>query len=240
MSTRPGPSLYQGGTYVITGGLGRIGIRLAEMLSGRQNINLVLLGRSEFPPRERWQDLLAGSDERRTGSETLVKLAKIEQGGSSVDVRSCDIGDRHHVEVVFRDIRRDYGSIDGLIHLAVADETCTLTELTSEMLNSSIRAKVHGTWILDRETRGDKLSFFILFSSVMTLVSGLGNGTYTLSNAYLDAYAGYRNSQMPGAMAIDWPEWEDIGLTEDKQTDEGRSIFKKYLPNKGSRRSPVC
>ncbi|OMD67410.1 hypothetical protein BSK48_20135 [Paenibacillus odorifer] len=234
MSTRPGPSLYQGGTYVITGGLGRIGIRLAEMLSGRQNINLVLLGRSEFPPRERWQDLLAGSDERENGlRETLVKLAKIEQGGSSVDVRSCDIGDRHHVEVVFRDIRRDYGSIDGLIHLAVADETCTLTELTSEMLNSSIRAKVHGTWILDRETRGDKLSFFILFSSVMTLVSGLGNGTYTLSNAYLDAYAGYRNSQMPGAMAIDWPEWEDIGLTEDKQTDEGRSIFKKISAQQG-------
>jgi len=101
------------------------------------------------------------------------------------------------------------------------------------MLNSSIRAKVHGTWILDRETRGDKLSFFILFSSVMTLVSGLGNGTYTLSNAYLDAYAGYRNSQMPGAMAIDWPEWEDIGLTEDKQTDEGRSIFKKISAQQG-------
>jgi acyl transferase domain-containing protein/surfactin synthase thioesterase subunit len=179
--------IKQGGVYLITGGLGRVGRLVATMLASEHDARLVLLGRS------------AGQD----GDELVVDPAKVL-------VRAGDVADVERLAAVVDEAETTFGRIDGVFHLAadVRPETFELArDATDEHLDDVFRAKVAGTLALDEVLRDRSPDFVLLASSLVAVVGGLGNLSYAAANAFLDAYAAGRSSHRTRWVAVNWDAW---------------------------------
>ena len=93
---------------------------------------------------------------------------------------------------------------------------------------------MEGTWILDKLTEQDELEFFVVFSSIASLLGGVGKGDYVAGNAYLDAYAAYRNKKGKRTLSISWPVWKDAGMAVDNYANYD-GIFKSIEIKKAIR-----
>ncbi len=196
------PVLDKKGIYLVTGGFGGIGLKVAQSLKKWGAVNIALIGRT----KPAW--LTAGSvaDDRMKRFKELSSCCNIEQV-------YCDISD----EPTFREsldvLRKKYGRVSGVVHCAASLSKKTLLNASLSELMESLRAKVNGTIILDRLTRGDAPGLFVMFSSVASLVGGVGGTDYAAANAFLDAFADYRNSSGGlRTLAFNWPLWKDVGL----------------------------
>jgi phthiocerol/phenolphthiocerol synthesis type-I polyketide synthase E len=181
----PEPSPH-GGTYLITGGLGRIGLALAEDLARGGPVRLVLVSRTELPSRDRWAD--AGD---RYGP-VLGRLAAIERAGGTVLPLAADVADRCAMAAAFAEAERRFGPLDGVVHAAGAvgpTAFAPLAELDSALVDRHFAAKVDGTLVLD-ELLADRPPAVAMFaSSLAGILGGIGFGPYAAANAFLDAYA---------------------------------------------------
>lgn len=224
--------IKEDGAYVLIGGVGRIGLKIGKLLADKNKVNLVLVNRSNLPERNTW-DMILKENKQKMLCKKITEIMEIENIGSTVSLYDCDITNYAETSKLFDELRIKFGKINGIIQCAVSDGGKRIREMTEENLRESMIAKTEGTWILDNVTREDRLDFFIAFSTVMTLVSGSANGTYTASNSYLDSFSAYRNKRNKGTLTINWPEWKSIGLNERKATNEEKSIFKKMSLESG-------
>ncbi|TGU57161.1 KR domain-containing protein, partial [Mesorhizobium sp. M00.F.Ca.ET.186.01.1.1] len=111
-----------GGTYLITGGLGGIGLAIADFLAQKAQATLILVGRTLFPAKEKWQELLADNNADDKLKQTIRRLCAIEQAGGSVHLIHADISDKRQVEELLQKADRLGGELNGVIHAAgVAD-----------------------------------------------------------------------------------------------------------------------
>ena len=183
------------GSYLITGGLGALGLQVARWLADRGAKNLLLLGRSK--PSEY---------ARQT-------IAELEQQGVTVNVALSDISDRHALEQVFA----TYGStIKGVIHAAGVLDDGLLQGQTWSRFQKVIAPKVTGAWNLHLCTKDLNLDFFVLFSSVASLIGSPGQSNYSVANTGLDAIARYRRSQNLPALSINWGAWANSGMAVER------------------------
>lgn len=216
--------IKEGGTYIITGGTGRIGLRLASYIAAFKDTRLILLNRSGFPDRADWERLLAeGADDKLCGK---IRMAlEVEKRGATLRIIQCDVSDEAEARETFDAIRREFGGINGIVHCAVSDENVRIADMTSGHLQASFSSKIEASWIINRMTENESIDFIVLCSSVMTLVSGHANAIYTAGNCYLDAFP--LQTKREGMLTINWPEWKDIGLDESKTVSEDQSLFRK-------------
>ncbi|RJE89655.1 SDR family NAD(P)-dependent oxidoreductase [Paenibacillus sp. 1011MAR3C5] len=223
--------LSEDGIYLITGGMGGIGLRIASQLAAEGTVRLGLIGRSILPPRETWDAIIRKRADAKLAA-CLQTIRDIELTGSQVIPIQADVADYGQLDAAIDSMRRQYGRIAGVVHAAGISEGNLLGKLTLDEFKHITASKIQGTWLLDRLTRQDAPDFFVLFSSAITLVGGVGSGPYTAGNAYLDAYAAYR-SRFGRTLVLNWPTWDGIGMAAGSDTEEDKEMFRPLAPHEG-------
>ncbi|HEX3044251.1 MAG TPA: SDR family NAD(P)-dependent oxidoreductase [Bacillota bacterium] len=222
-------SLKQDGVYIITGGMGGIGLELGKYLALQHPIQIALVNRSPLPGREHW-DQLRGAGTDVNLNQKIKMIQEMEQSGSKVTCYRADVSKRAELEPVIGEITRKYGKINGIIHAAGIGSQASVAALTKESLDQVLAAKVTGTWLLDQLTQSHDLDFYILCSSAITIVGGVGVGAYTAANSYQDAFAEYRRLKGKRTLAVNWPTWKDTGMAKGIMVNEEKQIFKVITP----------
>jgi acyl transferase domain-containing protein len=193
-ATRPEVSvLSRNGVYLITGGLGGIGRTIAEYLAQAVQAKLVLIGRSEIT------------------SSGIRAVQAMEEKGAEVLVIRADVTDRNQMARALEQIRSRFGRIHGVIHSAGIADGGIIQLSTRQALHDVIAPKVHGTMVLDDLLKDDRLDFFILCSSLASVLGGGGSVAYCGANSFLDAFAHYRSKQSR-TIAVNWDTWQDVGM----------------------------
>jgi phthiocerol/phenolphthiocerol synthesis type-I polyketide synthase C len=181
-------------TYLVTGGLGGLGLRTARWLADRGARHLVLVGRSG-----------AQSETARAG------IAALEARGVRVLAEACDIADFPSVQRLHAKVHATLPPLRGVVHAAGVIEDGLIRKLSREQWRAVFEPKVLGALNLDRITRGARLDFFVLFSSATTALGNPGQANYVAANRFLEALADRRRAAGEPALCIAWGPVEDAG-----------------------------
>ncbi|WP_437568509.1 SDR family NAD(P)-dependent oxidoreductase [Sorangium sp. So ce542] len=210
----PGPSLLrERGVYVITGGLGGIGLCLAEHLARAHAARLVLVGRTPLPPRPAWRRYRERDDARAAVAEILDVLERLEEGGAELLVAAADVAVKQDVDRVFAEARARFGRIDGVFHCAGIPGAGPLRGRTDEEVLRVLSPKTTGTWNLAAQLAQEPHAFLVLCSSIFSHLGAIGQADYAAANAFLDAFAGaYHDLTGNPGFAVAWDGWEQVGM----------------------------
>lgn len=197
----------EGGVYLITGGLGGIGRILAETISSEvKSASVILAGRSELTDKIK------------------EKLKKLKKESKKIEYKSVDISDTTAVEALIRNIKNDYGGLNGIMHCAGLIQDNYIIKKTENEFSRVLAPKVKGTINLDRATLEMDLDFFVMFSSRSGLMGNIGQSDYAAANAFMDAFALYRHSTRKKTsgkfISINWPLWKDGGMSIAKSLED--------------------
>jgi NAD(P)-dependent dehydrogenase (short-subunit alcohol dehydrogenase family) len=202
------PPLREGGTYLITGGLGGLGLVAARWLAGTAGVKLVLLGRSGLPDRRDWGHWLEGEADDRTAARIRAVL-DLEATGAEVMVVRADVARRSEVEAALDAARQRFGPVHGVIHAAGVPGVGLIQLKDAASAAAVLAPKVEGTEILHSLVRGEELDFMVLFSSIRGLTGEIGQADYAAANAFLDAFARKHDGrERARVVAIDWDAWQ--------------------------------
>ena len=202
-------SLREGGVYLITGGLGGIGLVLAEYLAKTVHAKLVLVARSRLPERGQWQEWLGSHEENDAVSQKIRKIQSIEDLGAKVLVMNADVADFDQMKSGIEQAQKQFGPIQGVIHAAGTSPGGMLLMKKPEAAATVMAPKVQGTLVLDKLLPG--LDFTVLCSSVSAMYGDFGQVDYTAANAFLDAYA-HKYAATRKIISINWNMWRDVGM----------------------------
>ena len=206
------PVISARGVYVVTGGLGGLGLETARWLISRGARNLLLLGRSGLPPRQNWQDQTMPAQQRHR----VDAVRALEGMGAHVEVAAVDVGDLDALKACLHRYRQQTQlPVRGVVHSAGTTENHLLDAIDDEQFFSIFSPKVLGAWNLHTALMDDPLDFFIAYSSATVQVASSGQGNYAAANACLDALMAWRQSQGLPGLAIGWGPWRDAGLARD-------------------------
>ncbi len=184
-------------TYLITGGLGALGLKVAEWLVRKGARHLALMAR------------------RSPGQSTREILQAMEQQGARFYLMQVDVSDHDAVARELAKRRGDFPPLRGVIHAAGVLADGLLPQMNKEQLLAPIRPKVDGAWNLHDLTKDDPLDFFIMFSSVAGVLGSPGQTNYAAANAFLDALAVARQAAGLPAISICWGPWAEVGMAID-------------------------
>lgn len=185
------------GSYLITGGLGGLGLTVGRWMVERGARHLVLAGRN--PPS-------------RGVARTLDAM---REAGADVVVIAADVARADQVDCMIARIRETMPPLLGVVHAAGVLENSPIVALDAERLSRVMAPKVDGAWNLHRATRDEDLEFFVLFSSAVSVLGSPGQGNYSAANSFLDALAHLRRAEGRPGMSINWGPWADVGLVAD-------------------------
>jgi acyl transferase domain-containing protein/acyl carrier protein/phospholipid N-methyltransferase len=205
----------EGAAYLVTGGLGGLGLAVGQWLAANGAGHILLVSRREFPDRSNWSN----DDHEQQLKDQIAAIESMEEGGATVEVCRGDVSDERFTRSIFDDQRLRGTPIRGVLHCAVAMSECAVTDLDRDVVQSMFAAKVLGTSLLDRETRDEDNDFFVLFSSTTALLGVSGLSHYAAANQFMDALAYQRRSSGFPATTINWGTWElmRIASEEDRQ-----------------------
>ena len=195
--------------YLITGGLGVLGLLAARWLSDRGARHLILLGRTPLPPQAEWGRL--DPDSRQGRRATAIR--SLESSGTQVTLAPVDVSDAAALQSFLDDYtKRDGPPIRGAIHAAGVLEDRLLVEMDQQALRTVFQAKVLGSWALHTCLEHSPLNFFVLFSSAASILPQPGQGNYAAANAFLDALAPYRRALRLPSLTVNWGAWQGLGF----------------------------
>ncbi len=181
-------------TYLITGGLGGLGLGLAESMVHRGARHLLLLGR------------------RAPSPEALEALARMRREGATIAVEAADVADEGRLRAILEAARATMPPLGGVMHAAGALANDLVVNMTPERWAAALPSKVAGAWNLHTLTRNLPLDFFVLFSSLASLLGSPGQGNYAAANGFLDGLAAHRRQAGLPALAVCWGPWSEIGM----------------------------
>jgi short-subunit dehydrogenase involved in D-alanine esterification of teichoic acids len=248
MPAAPVPRLRPKGVYLLVGGLGGIGLTLAQYLARTVRARLVLTGQSPLPQRNQWDAWLEKhtDDADDTTASKIRKLMELEKMGAEIAVFSADVSDAGKMKEVITAAEKRFGKINGIVHAAGIVMGGLIRQITPQQVEQGFKAKVNGTLVLDALSRDMDLDFFILCSSLNALVGTLGEVTYCAANAFQDAFAIYKTSgdrKKVFTAAVNWDAWQGVGFAAAVEKhigveglfkhgilpDEGAAVFKRVL-----------
>lgn len=198
-----------GGVYLITGGYDGLGLAVAEDLARRFRARLVLLGRSGLPPRERWAALRG--DAGRVGT-AIAAVERMEAAGGEVLTVAADVCDPAALRGVREEVLARFGRLDGIIHSAGLPGDGMLEVKTLDAARAVLAPKLAGPPALHAAFGDLPLDTVVLFSSVSSVVGGIGDTDYTGANAFLDAYAASAHGWSAPVLSLGWGAWARIGM----------------------------
>ena len=183
------------GVYLITGGLGNLGLLLARSLAQEVQARLVLVGRSGFPERETWANWLATHDETDPMSVKIRRIQQIEELGAEVLVLQADVASEDQMSAVIEQTHKHFGALHGVIHGAGQVSAFNFfREINREISELQFQSKVYGTYVLDTILQPYDLDFCVLISSNAATLGGLAMTAYAAANSFLDAFATFKST----------------------------------------------
>src|SRR5713226_1636534 len=209
--------LRYGGVYLITGGLGGIGLAMADYLARTVQARLVLITRSGLPPRSEWESILQEQGDTKGVGQQIPKVQALESQGAEVLIFRANIADETQMRHVVEQALATFGTLNGVLHAAGVPASGLMQLKAPELPAGVFAPKVMGTLILERVLRNIPLDFLVLFSSMSsTTGGGPGQVDYCAANAYLDVYARKNFTKHGMTIAVNWGEWQwdawDAGL----------------------------
>jgi acyl transferase domain-containing protein/acyl carrier protein len=211
-ATREAPLSWRtDGSYLITGGLGDLGLSVARWMVEQGARRLILLGRTKLPPRAHWNSAEAGS----RLAHQIDEIRQMEALGACVHLAAVDVADEGQLSAFLDEFRAEgWPPIRGVVHAAGVLQDGLLMQLDAAALNSVLRPKMMGGWLLHRLLENVPLDFFVLFSSAGSVLGQPGQGNYAAANAFLDALAHHRRAQGQPALSINWGAWSGLGFAD--------------------------
>jgi acyl transferase domain-containing protein len=203
-------ALRDGGVYLITGGMGGIGLTIATQIARTvRQPKLILIGRSSFPSRGEWEQWLTDHSKTDVTTDKIRQLQAIAATGAEIKIMTADVSDAEQMQAVAEQIEREWGVVNGIFHTAGVPGDGIIQLKTPETAAAVMHPKVEGTRILDRLYRDRDLDFLVLFSSLSALLGGMGQVDYCAANTFLDTFALHRNYR---TISINWDLWQSVGM----------------------------
>jgi len=206
------PLLRQAGVYLITGGLGNIGLAIAEVLAKAVRAQLVLVGRSPFPARKDWSQWRMNHGEHDPVSRKIRRVQNLGDLGSQIMLFSADVADEDQMRMVLNKTYARFGDIHGVIHGAgtiAPDAFFGVDQADRNLCERHFRPKIHGLRVLEKLLSGKDLDFWLLLSSLSSVLAGLGFVAYSGANNFMDAVAnGHRGAPGERWISVDWDAWD--------------------------------
>lgn len=200
-------------TYLITGGFGGIGTQLLRWLVTRGARNIVLVGR------------------HGPGSQSRAAIEWAEAQGARVVTHLADIASASHVSQLLSTIAAEMPPLRGILHTAGVIEDGILTEQSWDRFERVLAPKVRGSWLLHELTESIPLDFFVMFSSIASILGAPGQANYAAANAYQDALAQERRKRGMAAISVNWGPWpEGMAGREDLETRR-KHLGVETMPN---------
>jgi acyl transferase domain-containing protein/acyl carrier protein len=187
-------SFHADGTYLVTGGLGGLGLSIAKWMSSKGARHLALLGRSE------------------PSASALTIIDQLRHEGTEVIIIRADVSNATGLKEALEKITETMPVIRGVIHAAAVLDDGSLLSLNTDRMKRVMAPKVDGTFNIHHATLGLPLEFFALFSSAVSLLGSPGQGNYAAASSYLDAMAYHRRNLGLPAISINWGPWDEVGL----------------------------
>jgi acyl transferase domain-containing protein len=214
------PRLRPKGVYLVTGGLGRIGLILSGYLAEKVKAKLILVSRSDFPPRDQWDQWLKDYGEENKQGRAIKKIKDFERSGAEVLVFSADVSDENRMREVIDRAEEQLGPLNGVIHL-------------------QFQPKISGLLVLHKVLQDKNLDFCLLTSSTAAILGGLTFTAYSAANIFMDAFAAWHNKLNPSQpwISVNWDGWREEGdktAFEPAMTPgEGIEAFERILSYEG-------
>jgi len=199
-NTEEKPLVYrEGGVYLITGGNGSLGLIFAKYLAQKAHVKLALLGRSALD------------------DHSSQKIQALERQGAEILYQTCDVSNHQELTKVLDKIRSHFGPINGIIHSAGVIRDASIFNKTADQIREVIASKIYGTIVLDICTKDDNLDFFVMFSSIASVMGSAGQSDYAYANGFMDEFVEHREKRSGKTIAINWPLWEASGMKIDNR-----------------------
>jgi len=203
-------------SYLITGGLKGLGLYSARWLVEKGAKRLFLLGRSV--PTE----------------ANEAKITELRALGAEVEVLIADVSDEAAMQAVFQRIRQTGRPLKGIVHSVGVLSDGALQQQNWQRYRTVLEPKITGAWLLHRLSQADDLDFFLMYSSVASLLGSAGQSNHAAANAFLDALAAYRRARGLAGQSINWCGWSEIGsAAELKLSDRIRKGLADISPEQG-------
>ena len=196
-------SFREGGVYMITGGLGKIGVAISEYLAAKYRARLVLVGRSSLPSRESWNTWIAAI-RPMTRRARIGTIERIEKLGAEVLYVNASVADISAMRRVIERSYQRFGTLHGVIHgagIVGNDGYREIKDSDRDNCDGHFQAKAHGLLVLEQVLDGKALDFCLLLSSLTSVLGGIGQAAYASSNIYMDSFARRHNRTSPLALA---------------------------------------
>jgi acyl transferase domain-containing protein len=190
------------GAYLVTGGLGGLGLLTAQRLVRRGATTLTLVGR------------------RAPSEGAKAAIAAMEKQGANVTVMQADMAEPHAVAKVLAAIKAGPVPLRGVVHSAGALHDGALLQQSWDRFTEPLGAKVDGAWALHALTRHARLDFFIMYSSIASVLGSAGQANHAAANAFMDALALHRRAEGLPGLSISWGAWKEIGAAADRNLDD--------------------
>lgn len=206
------PLLKEKGVYLITGGLGQIGLVFAKYLAETVQGKIALIGRSPFPKPEAWEEWLNSHQREDSTVQKIHRIREIEALGSEVMVVTADVASLDSMTQAIAQIQDRFGPINGVIHGAGktgSESFHAISSTTPTECQAQFQPKIQGLLVLDRLFKNYPLDFCLLTSSLSSVLGGLGFVAYSAANRFMDAFIHYHNQTHPTPwISINWEGWQ--------------------------------
>ncbi len=204
-------ALRERGVYLLIGGLGNIGLLLAEHLAVTRHARLVLTGRSALPAREHQETWLITHPEDDPISQRIQQVQRLEALGAEVLTLHLDLTSANDLHATIAQTQQRFGVLNGVIHLAGQTGEKALqfmTDVEQAFSEQQFAAKVYGLYTLATAVQDLDLDFCLLFSSNASILGGLGSLTYTAASLFMDAFAAICNRKgRTHWISVNWDGW---------------------------------
>lgn len=210
-------SLRADATYMITGGLGGLGLKLAGWMVVRGARHLALVGRSG-PLRS-----------------ALEVVSGLEEAGAEVRVVAADVSEPEQVARMLSEVASAMPPLKGLVHAAGVLDDALLRQQDLERFARVLAPKLQGAWNLHSQTADSDLDFFVLFSSMSSVLGSAGQAGYAAGNSFLDALAHYRRALGLHGLSINWGPWAEVGMAASHSEYFARQGIASIQPEDGLR-----
>jgi thioesterase domain-containing protein/NAD(P)-dependent dehydrogenase (short-subunit alcohol dehydrogenase family)/acyl carrier protein len=230
------------GTYLITGGLGRVGLALGRHLARVAQARLVLVTHTPFPLPPHWSRWCNEHPPDDVTSARILALRALEALGAEVLVLEADVADASAMSAALACAEVRFGPLHGVVHAAGSRSeghfVTPLRQADRAACEAHFRPKVHGTYVLHDLLHARVLDFCVLVSSTSALLGGPGLGPYAAANRFMDAFVqAHRHAHRGSWMVLDWDAWnfDDAARDLAMSPDEGCEAFDRAVRRGGAR-----
>jgi acyl carrier protein/NADP-dependent 3-hydroxy acid dehydrogenase YdfG len=214
-SAPPTTVLRPDASYLVTGGLGGLGLKLARWLADQGARTIVLATRRGLPARATWDSL----DPASPVAAQVAAIRAVESLGATVVAVAADVTDRDALEHLFDRFGADLPPIAGVVHAAAELGSAPVASMTGDDLAAVLLPKTRGTRLLHEFTRQRPHDFFVLFSSTTALWGSRHLGHYAAANQFVDAFAHYRHALGLPALSINWGTWDEMRIASSDERE---------------------